>query len=93
MDEALKLARVFGLPVADVTKAQRNQAKMVNYGISYGISAFGLSQRLGIPLSRIKASEVTLKLPGGATARVHQFPNVSRYIVSGTLGSVRMVSG
>jgi DNA polymerase-1 len=42
-------AKVFGLPLDQVTKDQRNQAKMVNYGISYGISAFGLSQRLGIP--------------------------------------------
>jgi DNA polymerase-1 len=47
-------AKVFGLPLADVTKAQRNQAKMVNYGISYGISAFGLSQRLGIPRADAK---------------------------------------
>jgi DNA polymerase I len=47
-------ARVFGLPLADVTKAQRNQAKMVNYGISYGISAFGLAQRLGIPRADAK---------------------------------------
>jgi DNA polymerase-1 len=47
-------ARVFGLPPGDVTKEQRNQAKMVNYGISYGISAFGLSQRLGIPRADAK---------------------------------------
>src|SRR5271170_7572454 len=33
-------AKVFQIPIAEVTKAQRNQAKMVNYGISYGISAF-----------------------------------------------------
>jgi DNA polymerase-1 len=38
-----------------VTKEQRNQAKMVNYGISYGISAFGLAQRLGIPRGDAKA--------------------------------------
>ncbi|MEI9999345.1 MAG: DNA polymerase I [Verrucomicrobiota bacterium] len=42
-------AKVFGLPLDAVSKEQRNQAKMVNYGISYGISAFGLAQRLGIP--------------------------------------------
>ncbi len=47
-------AKVFQIPVADVTKDQRNQAKMVNYGISYGISAFGLSQRLGIPRADAK---------------------------------------
>ena len=47
-------AKVFGLPLAEVTKEQRNQAKMVNYGISYGISAFGLAQRLGIPRGEAK---------------------------------------
>jgi DNA polymerase-1 len=47
-------ARVFGLPLSEVTKEQRNQAKMVNYGISYGISAFGLAQRLGIPRADAK---------------------------------------
>jgi DNA polymerase-1 len=48
-------AKVFGLPLEQVTKDQRNQAKMVNYGISYGISAFGLSQRLGIGRAEAKA--------------------------------------
>ena len=48
-------AKVFGLAPAAVTKEQRNQAKMVNYGISYGISAFGLAQRLGIPRGEAKA--------------------------------------
>jgi len=47
-------AKVFGLPLDQVSKDQRNQAKMVNYGISYGISAFGLSQRLGIPRGEAK---------------------------------------
>jgi DNA polymerase-1 len=47
-------AKVFGLPLDQVSKNQRNQAKMVNYGISYGISAFGLSQRLGIPCGEAK---------------------------------------
>ena len=48
-------AKVFGLKPAEVTKQQRNQAKMVNYGISYGISAFGLASRLGIPRADAKA--------------------------------------
>jgi DNA polymerase-1 len=48
-------AKVFGLAPAAVTKDQRNQAKMVNYGISYGISAFGLAQRLGIGRAEAKA--------------------------------------
>ena len=42
-------ARVFGVPLDGVNAEMRRKAKMVNYGIAYGISAFGLSQRLGIP--------------------------------------------
>ncbi len=39
-------ARVFGVALADVTPDMRRTAKMVNFGIIYGISSFGLSQRL-----------------------------------------------
>ena len=41
-------ARVFDVMPAFVTPEQRSRCKMVNFGIIYGISAFGLSQRLGI---------------------------------------------
>lgn len=44
-------ANVFGVALEDVTPEMRRQAKMVNFGIIYGISAFGLAQRLGIPRS------------------------------------------
>ncbi|MDF7808465.1 DNA polymerase I [Pontiellaceae bacterium B12219] len=49
-------ARVFGVEKDDVTREMRSKAKMVNFGIIYGISAFGLSQRLGIP--RKEAQEI-----------------------------------
>ena len=42
-------ARVYGVPLADVAPAMRSKAKMVNFGIIYGITGFGLAQRLGIP--------------------------------------------
>ncbi len=42
-------AKVWSVPESEVTREQRSGAKMVNFGIIYGISAFGLSQRLGIP--------------------------------------------
>ncbi|MBE7503575.1 MAG: DNA polymerase I [Verrucomicrobiales bacterium] len=42
-------ARVFGVPPDQVTPEQRRRAKTVNFGIIYGISAFGLAQRLGLP--------------------------------------------
>ena len=41
-------ARVFGVPSAAVTPEQRSKCKMVNFGIIYGISAFGLAQRLKV---------------------------------------------
>lgn len=46
-------AKIFGVPIGDVSKEQRRQAKTANFGIIYGISAFGLSQRLHI--SRVEA--------------------------------------
>ncbi|MEM6286470.1 MAG: DNA polymerase I [Bacteroidota bacterium] len=41
-------ARVFGVDYDDVVRGQRDRVKQVNYGIPYGISAFGLAQRLRI---------------------------------------------
>ncbi|MGJ8655760.1 MAG: DNA polymerase I [Akkermansiaceae bacterium] len=49
-------ANVYDVPLEDVTSDMRRNAKMVNFGIIYGISAFGLSQRLGIP--RSEAGEI-----------------------------------
>lgn len=49
-------ARVYGVPPDQVSPEMRRKAKMVNYGIAYGISAFGLAQRLGIP--RGEAAEI-----------------------------------
>ena len=46
---AATAANVFGVELEHVTSEMRRQAKMVNFGIIYGISAFGLAQRLGIP--------------------------------------------
>ena len=40
---------VYGIPLEAVTPRQRNHCKMVNFGLIYGISAFGLSSRLRIP--------------------------------------------
>ncbi len=41
-------ARVFGVEEDDVTFEQRSKAKMVSYGLAYGMEAYGLGQRLGI---------------------------------------------
>ena len=44
-------ARVFGVDPTTVTIEQRSKAKMVSYGLAYGMEAFGLAQRLGVPIS------------------------------------------
>lgn len=41
-------SQIFNIPLEEVSKEQRNQAKTVNFGIMYGQQAFGLSQELGI---------------------------------------------
>ncbi len=50
----LTASQVFGVPPLMVTADHRRQAKVVNFGIVYGLSAFGLSQQLGIETSDAK---------------------------------------
>lgn len=49
-------SKVFGVPLAEVTREQRSNAKTVNFGIIYGVSAFGLSNQTD--LSRTEAKEL-----------------------------------
>ncbi len=51
----LTASEVFGVPVDTMDKETRNRAKAVNFGIVYGISAFGLAAQLGIPQAEAKA--------------------------------------
>ena len=51
---AATAARLFGKPIGEVTSEERRRAKTANFGIIYGISAFGLSQRLEIPRKEAK---------------------------------------
>ncbi len=64
-------ARVFGVELEGVTSEMRRTAKMVNFGIIYGISAFGLAQRLGIP--RAEAGKII-------DAYFQQFAGIRGYI-------------
>ncbi len=50
----LTASQVFGVPPLMITADHRRQAKVVNFGIVYGLSAFGLSQKLGIPPGEAK---------------------------------------
>ena len=53
---AATAAKVFDVKTKDVTREMRSKAKVVNFGIIYGISAFGLSQRINV--SRTEAGEL-----------------------------------
>jgi DNA polymerase-1 len=48
-------AKVFGVSLSDVSREQRSQAKTVNFGIVYGVSAFGLSNQTNLNRSEAKA--------------------------------------
>ncbi|MDR0907914.1 MAG: DNA polymerase I [Rikenellaceae bacterium] len=64
-------ARIFGVPLSEVTSDQRRKAKTANFGIIYGISAFGLSQRLHIP--RYEARDII-------EGYFRSYPGVKRYM-------------
>jgi DNA polymerase-1 len=64
-------SRVFGVPPDDVTPEMRRKAKMVNFGVTYGMTAFGLAQRLNI--GRTEAKEII-------DAYFAQYPGVRRYL-------------
>jgi DNA polymerase-1 len=64
-------ARVFGVDPSSVTVEQRSKAKMVSYGLAYGMEAYGLGQRLNIP-----TEEAAVILDAYFVA----FPNVKAYM-------------
>lgn len=76
---AITAAKVFGIQAEDVTADQRRIAKTANFGIMYGISAFGLSQRLHI--GRAEAKKIIEDY-------FANFPAISSYIED-TLASAR----
>jgi DNA polymerase I len=51
---AATAAKIYGIPVEAVSKDMRRKAKTANFGIIYGISTFGLAERLNIPRSEAK---------------------------------------
>jgi DNA polymerase I len=61
---------VFRVPAEEVTHTQREFAKMVSYGLAYGMEAYGLSQRLGVPVEEAAA---IMDSYFGAFPRVKQY--------------------
>jgi hypothetical protein len=66
---AVTASQMFGVPVAEVKGDLRRSAKTINYGIVYGIGAFGLAQRLGIPQPwrATTSSSTSASTPASAT--------------------------
>ena len=64
-------ARVFGVDRDAVTHDQRSTAKMVSYGLAYGMESYGLAQRLGVPVEEAK---------GILDAFFGAFPSVQAYM-------------
>lgn len=68
---AATAALLFRKPIAEVTQEERRRAKTANFGIIYGISSFGLSQRLDIP--RKEAKDII-------EGYFESYPDVKRYM-------------
>ena len=68
---AVTASHVFGVPLDQVTGAMRRAAKAVNFGIVYGISAFSLSQDLGVSAAEARAY---------MDAYFARFPGVKKYM-------------
>ncbi|MEQ8842639.1 MAG: DNA polymerase I [Acidimicrobiales bacterium] len=64
-------AKIFGIDPADVHVEERSKAKMVSYGLAYGMEAYGLAQRLNIAVS--EASEIL-------ESYFEAFPSVKQYM-------------
>jgi DNA polymerase-1 len=64
-------AAVHGIPLEQVTKTMRNQAKAVNFGIIYGISGFGLAKNIGVTRKEADAF---------IEAYFKQYPGVKEYV-------------
>ena len=64
-------ARVYGVEPENVTLAMRSKAKMISYGLAYGMEAYGLSQRLGVAVE--EAAEILAQYFAA-------FPNVKHYM-------------
>jgi DNA polymerase I len=70
---AMTASEMFGVPIEGMDPMVRRQAKAINFGIIYGISAFGLAKQLGIPQGEAKDYIATYK---------QRFPGIQAYMDS-----------
>ena len=70
---AATASRVFGVEPAGIDPGMRSKAKMINYGIVYGLSDFGLADRLNIPREEAKAF---------IDAYLERFPRVAEFMAA-----------
>jgi DNA polymerase-1 len=68
---AATAAAIYNIPIADVTKDQRRHAKAINFGLIYGMSAFGLSRSTDLTLAEAENFVKTY---------FERFPNVKSYL-------------
>jgi DNA polymerase-1 len=66
-------SQVFGVAAEDIDPGMRSKAKMINYGIVYGLSDYGLAERLNIPREEAKAF---------IDAYLERFPSVAAFITN-----------
>jgi DNA polymerase-1 len=66
-------AKVFGVALSDVTSEMRNQVKQFSYGIAYGMSTYGVSQRLGVEMDEAASFVETYYA---------QFPKVKEFLTA-----------
>ncbi len=77
---ATTAAKVFDTPLGDVDAALRDRAKAVNYGLAYGLTAYGLGQQLQIPPDEAE---------GIVTAYFERFPKVRSFLDAAVQDAVR----
>ena len=70
---AMIAAKVYGIALTDVTSAMRNQVKQFSYGIAYGMSTYGVSQRLGVEMD---------EAANFVEAYYARFPKVKEFLTS-----------
>jgi len=83
---AMTASQVFGIPIEGMDPMVRRRAKAINFGIIYGISAFGLAQQLSIPQGEAKAyiEAYFLRYPGirGYMDRTKEFARKHGYVTT-----------